>query len=256
MAEQLDVQKNGNVALITFHNPPHNHANVSVLRALGDALERLDADPEVRAAVLASEGKVFCAGADLVSADGFGAASDDPLREFYDQAIRIFACQKPLVAAVQGAAIGAGLGLAVAADFRVASPAARFSANFVKLGFHPGFGLTCTLPRTIGQQRASRMFLTAARYKAGDVADWGLIDRMADTGGLTETALSFAREIAENAPLALLATRATLREGLLEQVRETLKREHREQLKLRDTEDFAEGVRAVAERRPGHFQGR
>lgn len=256
MVEPLDVQKNGNVALVTFHNPPHNHANVSILCALGDALERLDADPDVRAVVLASGGKVFCAGADLVSADGFGAASDDPLREFYDQALRIFACQKPVVAAVQGAAIGAGLGLAVAADFRIASPAARFSANFVKLGFHPGFGLTRTLPRTIGQQRANQMFLTAGRYKAADVAEWGLIDRMAGAEDLVETALSFAREIAENAPLALLATRATLREGLLDQVRETLKREHREQLKLRDTEDFAEGVRAVAERRPGNFQGR
>jgi enoyl-CoA hydratase/carnithine racemase len=256
MTEQLDVQVLGNIGLLSFRHPPHNHATVGLLRLLGDALERLDLEPQVRAIVLASEGKSFCAGADLVSAGGFGAAGNDPLREFYDQALRIFASRKPIIAAVQGAAIGAGLGLAVAADFRVAASEARFSANFAKLGFHPGFGLTHTLPRLIGHQRAAQMFLTAARYKAEDVAAWGLVDRMAETGTLRETALAFADEIAQNAPLSLLSTRATLRGNLLEQVRATLVHEHQEQLKLRHTEDFAEGLRAVAERRRGNFTGR
>jgi enoyl-CoA hydratase/carnithine racemase len=206
--------------------------------------------------VLASEGKAFCAGADLVSPNGFGAAGDDPLREFYDQAIRIFACRRPIVAAVQGAAIGAGLGLAVAADFRVATPEARFSANFTKLGFHPGFGLTFTLPRVIGHQRAAQMFLTAARYKTEEVADWGLVDRIASADSLRDAALAFAAEIAENAPLALLATRATLRGDLVEKVTATLLNEHREQLILQRTEDFAEGIRAMSERRTGNFVGR
>lgn len=256
MNEQLDVQIRGNSALLLFQNPPHNFATVGLLRLLADALEQLDAEPQVRAVVLASSGKVFCAGADLVSPNGFGASGDDPLREFYDQALRIFSCHKPIVAAVQGAAIGAGLGLAVAADFRVATPDARFSANFTKLGFHPGFGLTCTLPRVIGQQRAAQMFLTSERYKAGEVAAWGLVDRIADADKLLETALAFAAEIAENAPLSLLATRATLRGDLVEQVRATLVHEHREQTKLLPTTDFEEGRRAVAERRPGNFIGR
>ncbi len=256
MNEQLDVQILGNSALLLFQNPPYNFATVGLLRLLADALERLDADPQVRAVVLASEGKAFCAGADLVSPNGFGAEGNDPLREFYDQAIRIFSCAKPIVAAIQGAAIGAGLGLAVAADFRVASPEARFSANFTKLGFHPGFGLTCTLPRVIGQQRAAQMFLTANRYKTDEVALWGLVDRIASADTLREAALAFAGEIAENAPLSLLATRATLRRGLVEQVKATLIHEHAEQTKLKPTEDFAEGLRSVAERRPGKFVGR
>lgn len=256
MSERLDVQIRGNTALLLFQNPPHNHATVGLLRLLADAIERLDDEPQVRAIVLASEGKVFCAGADLVSPNGFGAAGDDPLREFYDQAIRLFAGRKPIVAAVQGAAIGAGFGLAVAADFRVATPDARFSANFTRLGFHPGFGLTCTLPRLIGSQRAAQMLLTSGRYKTAEVAPWGLVDRVADTGSALDAALAFADEIAENAPLSLLATRATLRGDLLEQVRATLLHEHREQMKLRDTADFAEGLRAVAERRPGNFIGR
>jgi len=254
--ENLDVQILGHVGLLQFHNPPLNYATVGLLRLLADALERLDAEPQVRAVVLASEGKAFCAGADLISPNGFGAAGDDPLREFYDQALRIFASRKPIVAAIQGAAIGAGLGLALAADFRVATPEARFSANFVKLGFHPGFGLSCTLPRAIGHQRAAQMMLGAGRYKAEELAPWGLVDRMAGADSLRETALAFAGEIAGNAPLSLLATRATLRGDLVEQVRTTLLHEHREQLKLKATEDFAEGVRAMAERRSGVFVGR
>jgi len=256
MNEHLDVQVQGHVARLLFRNPPHNYATVGLLRLLADALEAQDRDAEVRAIVLASEGKSFCAGADLVSPNGFGAQGDDPLREFYDQAIRIYSCRKPIVAAVQGAAIGAGLGLAVAADFRVAAPEARFAANFTKLGFHPGFGLTHTLPRLIGAQRASQMFLTAARYSAAEVAPWSLVDRMAATGQALDGALAFAGEIAENAPLALLATRATLRGKLAEDVRATLLHEHQQQLVLQRTEDFAEGIRAVAERRPGNFKAR
>jgi enoyl-CoA hydratase/carnithine racemase len=256
MSERLDLQMHGHTALLLFQNPPHNHATVTLLRLIADALERLDGDPQVRAVVLAAEGRVFCAGADLASPNGFGASGTDPLREFYDQAIRLFGSRKPVIAAVQGAAIGAGLGLAVMADFRIAAPEARFSANFAKLGFHPGFGLTCTLPRVIGRQRAAEMFLTAGRYRTDQVAPWGLVDRIASGDTLREAALAFAGEIAENAPLALLATRATLRGDLVEQVRATLRHEYGEQIKLRDTDDFAEGVRAVAERRPGNFTGR
>jgi len=256
MNEQLDIEIHNHVALLIFQNPPNNFATVGLLRLIADALEKLDADPQIRAVVLASEGKSFCAGADLVSPNGFGAQGNDPLREFYDQALRIFAARKPIIAAVQGAAIGAGLGLAVAADFRIASTEARFSANFVKLGFHPGFGLTCTLPRLIGQQRATEMFLTAERYKAEDVIAWGLVDRLAGVDSLRARALAFANDIAVNAPLSLLATRATLRGDLVERVRATLVHEHREQVQLLNTEDFAEGIRSVGERRPGNFVGR
>lgn len=256
MKENIEVEIRGHVALLTFSNAPINFATVSLLRLIADALERLDQEPEVRAIVLASAGKVFCAGADLVSPNGFGASSADPLREFYDQAVRIYACRKPIIAAVQGAAIGAGLGLALAADFRVAAPEAKFSANFTKLGFHPGFGLTYTLPRLIGTQHASRMFLTAERYGAEECAAWGLVDKIVSADQLQESARAFANEIAVNAPLALLSTRATLRGSLVEDVKAQLIHEHQQQLLLQPTEDFAEGVKASAERRPGNFKGR
>lgn len=245
----------GHVRHIVFAHPPHNHATIGVLGAIADALDAADADPAIRCMVLASEGRIFCAGADLASADGFGGVGADPLREFYAQAIRLFAVRKPVVAAIQGAAVGAGLGLAVAADFRVAAPEARFAGNFTRLGFHPGFGLTVTLPRLIGAQRALEMFMTSARYKADVMAQWGLVDRLVDSGGAMAGAQQLASEIAENAPLATIATRATLRAGLADAVRAQLDHEYAEQAVLRATADYAEGVASVFERRSARFIG-
>jgi enoyl-CoA hydratase/carnithine racemase len=255
MTDLVTVLRHNHVAQITFSNPPHNFATVALLRALADALEGLDADPACRAVVLGSTGKIFCAGGELANpvGGGLGGSGPDPFREFYDQALRLYATTKPIVAAIQGAAVGAGLGLAVAADFRVAAPDARFAANFTKLGFHPGFGLTATLPRLIGVHRAGLMFLTAGRYKPEDVLDWGLVDRIA--ADPVAGALALATEIAENAPLALVSTRNTLRAGLVEQVTAALAHEHAEQAILRQTNDYAEGVRAVGERRVGRFTG-
>lgn len=258
MSADVRVRRDGHVAEIVFANPPNNHVNVDLLRGIADALEALDGEIAIRAIVLASDGKPFCAGADLAARDGggVGGAGPDPVRAFYDQALRLFATRKPVVAAIQGAAVGAGLGLAVAADFRVASPEARFTANFTKLGFHPGFGLTVTLPRLIGAQRASLMILTARRLKPEEVLGWGLVDAIVPADALRAEAHRLAAEIAENAPLALVATRKTLRLGLHAEVTAALLREHAEQSVLRQTEDYAEGVRSVNERRPGRFVGR
>ena len=224
---------------------------------IADALETFDRDRSCRAIVVASSGRIFCAGAELANPEGggIGGAGPDPMRQFYDQALRLFAARKPIVAAVQGAAVGAGLGIAVAADFRVAALEARFAANFTALGFHPGFGLSVTLPRLIGAQNAALMLMTSRRIKAEQALSWGLVDEIAPPGGLMAAAHRLAADIALNAPLALLATRATLRAGLAEAVATALVHEHAEQALLRGTADHAEGVRAVAERRPGHFQG-
>jgi enoyl-CoA hydratase/carnithine racemase len=180
----------------------------------------------------------------------------DAIGGLYEQAIRLFSRKTSIVAAVQGAAIGAGLGLAVCADFRVASPAARFSANFVRLGFHPGFGLTHTLPRLLGVQKAQWMMLSAERVKAEDALQWGLVDRIAPAEELLAAAHRMAAEIAENAPLALDATRATLVGTLTADVTARLQHEHAMQTRLKTTADYEEGVASVFERRPAHFTGR
>jgi len=254
--DHITVELDGHVALVEFSNPPTNFVNIPMMTGMADALEALDADPACRAVVLASVGKAFCAGADFASPAGVGGDGMTSISQLYHQAARLFSTQKPIVAAVQGAAVGAGLGLALVADHRVASPEARLTANFVKLGFHPGFGLTHTLPRLIGAQRASLMFLTGRRVKPEDALAWGLVDEVAPAESLRQAAFALANEIAENAPLAIVATRKTLRDGLADAVRKQAAHELEQQTILRATEDFAEGVRAVSERRPGRFVGR
>ena len=252
--DHITVALDGHVAVVTLDRPPYNHVSVEFMRDLANAFDAIDENVEVRCSVLQAEGKNFCAGADLVrseSSGGLGAVN--PL---YDEAVRLFSAKKPIVAAVQGAAVGAGLGLAVMADFRIASPDARFAANFVKLGFHPGFGLTVTLPRLVGRQRAELMFLTGRRIKPEQALQWGLVDEVVAADHMMDGARALAREIAENAPLAVLATRKTLRGDMADLVRAQTHAEFGQQAILRVTDDYAEGVKAVAERRPGNFAGR
>ena len=253
---EVSLHRDGHVALIEIDRPPHNHVTVELMHNLANALAIIDAERDLRASVLATAGKSFCAGADLVAPTGIAHAEGGTgISGLYIEAVRLFSVKKPIVAAVQGAAVGAGLGLALVADFRVAAPEARFTANFVKLGFHPGFAITHTLPRLIGEQRAALMCLTGRRIKADEALAWGLVDEIAPLDQLRDAALKLAREIAENAPLAVQATRATMRRDLAAKVKSQTDHEFAEQAILRKTADFAEGVRAVAERRAGNFTG-
>jgi enoyl-CoA hydratase/carnithine racemase len=185
-----------------------------------------------------------------------GSSEDAGGDHIYRHAVRLFRCPLPIVAAVQGAAVGGGLGLALVADFRVASAQSRFSANFNRLGIHPGFGLSVTLPRVVGPQQAALLFYTGRRIGGGEAHAIGLVDVLAEGEGLREAALSLASEIAQSAPLAVMSTRATLRRGLADAVAAATEHELAEQHKQFATEDFAEGVKAMAERRLPMFRGR
>ena len=245
------------VAQVEIHRPPHNYFDVQLIRDLASAFNDLDADPACRALVLAAEGKSFCAGANFANRNPTGATEPsqggNPL---YAEGVRLFSCKKPVVAAIQGAAIGGGLGLALVADFRVVTREARFAGNFVKIGIHPGFGLTYTLPRLIGSQKASLLLLTGRRIDGEEALDMGLADVLVEPDNLRSAAVGLAREIAENAPLAVLSTRTTMRRGLAEAVKAQTDHEFVEQARLMRTEDHKEGVKAVAERRVGNFVGR
>jgi enoyl-CoA hydratase/carnithine racemase len=249
----VSISVKDHVAWAEIHRPPHNFFDDQLILDLADAFEALDRDPACRASVLCSEGKAFCAGVDFTrQSESEEFLSGGPKR-LYEQAVRLFACAKPIVAAIQGAAIGGGLGLALAADFRVVSPEARFAANFVKLGIHPGFGLTYTLPRLIGVQKSSMMFLTGRRITGEEAVSIGLADVLTPAEELREESRKLAAEIAEGAPLAVRSTRATLRNGLADAVRAQMAHELAEQTWLAKTEDHKEGVRAVGDRRPGKF---
>jgi 2-(1,2-epoxy-1,2-dihydrophenyl)acetyl-CoA isomerase len=246
------------VATVEIHRPPNNHFDLALIRSLADALESLDENPACRAVVLCSEGKHFCAGADFSGrrtvADNTGGGRG--AGHIYEEAIRMFSVKNPIVAAVQGGAIGGGLGLAMVADFRVASPEARFVANFSRLGFHHGFGLTVTLPAAIGQQRALDMLYTGRRVTGDEALKLGLCDRLVPSDALRPTARTLAAEIAASAPLAVRSIRQTMRGNLAERVRVATSHERAEQERLAKTEDFKEGVAAMAEKRVPKFTGK
>jgi 2-(1,2-epoxy-1,2-dihydrophenyl)acetyl-CoA isomerase len=240
------------VATLEFSRPPSNFFSVSLIREIADACEELSRSRRCRAIVLCSAGRVFCAGADLADAHAVGTPGGAHL---YDHAVRLFEQPVPMVAAVQGAAIGGGLGLAMAADFRVAAPEARFAANFALLGFHHGFALTVTLPAAVGQQAALELLYTGRRVSGEEAHRLGLADRLAAPGQAGAEAHALAAQIAASAPLAIRSIRATMRAQLADEARAAMARERAEQGTLMQTADWKEGVAAVTQRRPAHFTG-
>jgi 2-(1,2-epoxy-1,2-dihydrophenyl)acetyl-CoA isomerase len=249
--EAVTIELADHVAQVEIHRPPHNWFDIEVMTALADAVTGLDDQPACRAIVLCSEGKNFCAGADISGTDVI-----ENTASLYEQAVRLVSNRKPIVAAVQGAAVGGGLGLALVADFRVSTPQSRFSCNFARLGFHQGFGISVTLPGVVGQQRALELMYTGSDVRGEDALRIGLADRIAPAEELRPAALTFAGEIAASGPLAVMAIRETMRGDLAERVRAATMREHEQQQRLRATDDFREGVAASGERRPPRFEGR
>ncbi len=249
----------GFVSLVEIQRGPNNFFDVDLICDLADIFAELDEDDDTRAIVLAAEGKHFCAGANFGSprdAEERAARTAEDGNPLYREAVRLFRNRKYVVAAVQGAAVGGGFGLSMFADFRVGCPESRFTANFVKLGFTPGFGLTHVLPRVIGHQAAHEIFATGRRLTGEEAHAVGIVDRLVEKDQVREAAIQFAGEIAQNAPLALLSVRASMRGDLADAVQKATDHEGFEQFHLQRTEDYREGVKAVAERRPGNFRGR
>lgn len=262
--QDIGVDLSDHVAVVEIRRPPYNFFDHALIAEIADAFEALDDEGDCRALVLAANGKAFCAGADFSAggdfSDGDGNAENrtQPLSagHLYQEAVRLMRTNKPIVGAIHGAAVGGGLGLAMVPDLRVTCPEARFCANFTRLGFHPGFGLSVTLPEVIGKSNAALMFYTSRRIKGDEAVEMGLADVLVDRDKVRETAIELAAEIATCSPLGVLATRATMRAGLADRVAAATDHELAEQNRLRETEDFAEGVKAMGERRIPKFAGR
>lgn len=248
----VDIDKLTHVATLEIRRGPNNYFDIGTLGRVADCLTEL-AEGVTRAVVLCSEGKHFCAGADFSGSAEQLIGDGGP--HLYDVAIRLFEQPLPIVAAVQGAAIGGGLGLALAADFRVASPESRFSANFAQLGFHQGFGLTVTLPLVVGHQAAIDLMYTGRRIGGEEAMRIGLCDDLVPALDLRQRATLRAIDIAKSAPLAVRSIRSTMRGVLVAQIREAMAHERREQERLQSTKDFIEGIIATTERRPPSFLG-
>jgi len=254
MKEFNDIAINitGNLAHIEIQRPPNNFFDYLLIEQIADAYEELDEVSECRVIILSSQGKNFCAGAN------FGQDEDMldksvPYAKLYAQAVRLFKTRKPVIAVIQGAAIGGGLGLALSADFRIACAEARFSANFAKLGFHPGFGSSVTLPRVIGTQKAMDMLYTARRVGGQEAFEIGLADKLTTKENLIKVAEEFGSEIASSAPMAVESIRSTIKGNLAEQVEEIVDWELSEQVRLQKTEDFKAGIAASLTRKVPEF---
>jgi enoyl-CoA hydratase/carnithine racemase len=250
----VTVDRENDLAIVTLRRPPANYFDFALIRDLADELRSLG-EKGCRVAVLASEGKHFCAGADFGSGDAPSERVESS-RRLYREAVRLFRVPMPVVAAVQGAAVGGGLGLACSADFRVTVPTARFHANFAALGFHQGFGLSVTLPRLVGAQKAAELLFTAQKLDGTEAVRLGLADRLADGTDPLPAALDLAREIAASAPLAVRSMKETLRGGLAAEVAAATEHELDEQTRLWATEDCAIGIAANLARTTAKFVGR
>jgi enoyl-CoA hydratase/carnithine racemase len=249
VAQNIKVSTASHVSIIEITRPPANYFDRQLINEIVDAAAEVHAHG-TRVIVLCSDGKHFCAGANFAP----GEMGEDRARFselLYREAVRLFDVPVPIIAAVQGSAVGGGLGLACAADFRVAAPSSRFHANFSKLGFHHGFGLSVTLPGIVGQQHAMDLLYTSRRIDGQRAFDIGLVDRLVPEEDIRDEALIWAVEIADAAPLAVQSIRQTLRAPLVSQVRAVLDRELAEQRTLWATEDSKIGIAAnLARERP------
>ena len=251
----IGIEIDRRVAVVEMRRPPHNFFSHASLSNLANTLESLEKDPGVRSIVLCAEGSSFSAGADFGDKDSVPRpASPTLVNPIYAEAVRLFAIGKPIVAAVHGAAVGGGLGLALVADFRVACAEARFAANFARLGITPGFGLTATLPRLIGAQKAAALFYTGKRIGGEEALAIGLVDLLVEREKVRESAIELGREIAISSPAVVSAVRKSIRAGLVELVRSSVARESAEQHYQFGTQDFQEGVAAMTARRIPEFR--
>jgi enoyl-CoA hydratase/carnithine racemase len=253
--EPIQVVIRGDVAVIRLNKPPHNLVTAPLMAGLAETLAGL-AD-QVRSAVICGSGKSFCAGADFRSSEApdptDSATFEQRTSAFYQQAARIFESPVPLVAAVHGAAVGAGFGLALACDYVVVGTRAAFKANFVNLGIHPGFALSLTIPRAVGPARAADILLTGRTIGAEEAVRIGLAQQLVEEGNELDGALEVANAIASAAPFAVASTRSTLRRGLAAEARSAMALELAEQTALAGSPDVVEGVTAMLEGRKPVF---
>jgi enoyl-CoA hydratase/carnithine racemase len=266
---RLRVERHDAVALIVFEDPERRNAMTEAMgRALASVLAQLGGDETVRAVVLTGAGAAFSAGGDLAmieqkaragrAAPGEPArtANRDFMRSFYELFLSIRDLPQPSLAAIQGAAIGAGLAVALACDLRIAARDARLGLNFTRLGIHPGMGSSWTLPRLVGSAHAADLLLTGRTLDGCEAERIGLVNRAVARDEVLAQTLAMAAEIAACAPVAVRGTKRALAHSLTASLDEQLDFEADQQALCYETEDLGEGLAAARERRPARFTGR
>lgn len=256
MAE-LEVARADSVLTLTLNRPEQlNALSAELADALAAELERALAYDDVRVVVLRGAGRAFCAGADISAVDG-------PMRldvRALDRANRIVRAvtrlDKPVVAAIQGAAAGVGCSIALACDLAIAAESASFLLAFARIGLMPDGGSTASVAASVGRARAMRMALQAEPLTGREAYDAGLVSHLVDDEALDTVVAEVAARLAAGAPLGLAATKRAVNAATFTGLDDALDRERTGQTILLRTEDAAEGMRAFAERRPPQFKGK
>ncbi len=270
--ETIRYETGGGIATLTLNLPDRrNPLGEKMIGEILAGLERFNADDEARVLILTGEGKAFCSGGDLkmlekwqeVNQPADGASSFDPIaqRERYRHGIqrlpRAFAAlEKPVIAAVNGPAIGAGNDLCLMTDIRIASDRAKFAESFRNVGLAPGDGGAYLLTRLVGTQKACEMIFTGEAIDAQEALRIGLVSRVVPHEELMPTVRALAEKIAAGPLLALKMAKFAIYRGAHQTLDESLEMMALMQSMLHGTEDHAEGVRAFAEKRPPKFKGR
>lgn len=263
MSEQaITLEVRDQVARVTLNRPQAaNSINLELARALLQALDRCEADSKVRAVVLTGAGaKMFSAGGDLKTFAGLGDDVGAVVREItlylHAAVSRLARMRAPVIAAVNGAAAGAGMSLALAADIVLAAESASFTMAYTAAGLSPDGSASYFLPRLIGLRRAQELMLTNRRLSAAEAEAWGLVTRVVPDGELMEAAETLATRLARGPTLAYGAVKRLLADGADAPLETQLEREARTITEIAQTQDAREGVRAFAEKRAPKFSGR
>jgi enoyl-CoA hydratase/carnithine racemase len=260
-SEPVLIQRDGPVTTLVLNRPDvRNAMSVEMTEAFAAAVESLRDDDSVRAVVVTGAGTAFCSGGDLSwIKPGPDASVPDmrrKMRSFYPRFLAVRALDVPVIAAINGPAVGAGLCLAMACDIRIAAENATLSAPFTKLGMHPGMAATYLLTRLVGTARASELLFTSRAVDAREAESIGLINRVVAAGELSEAAASMARDIAANAPIPMGMVKRAIYIAERADMETMLEYEGLAQPITMGTEDLLEGLTAVRERRPPTFEGK
>ncbi|OGO48597.1 MAG: enoyl-CoA hydratase [Chloroflexi bacterium RBG_16_64_32] len=252
------------IATITLNRPDRlNAITMAMLTSLSGALREADQDTDVRVIVLTGAGRGFCAGLDIkdvVSGTGIGADGAGLATARFDLAgsppVVLHTTDKPVICALNGAAAGYGMDIALGCDIRIASREAKLAAVFTKRGILPESGGSWLLPRLIGWAKAAEVAFRGLTLSAQESLELGLVNRVVEPDELMPVTMEMATEIAANAPLAVQATKRMMRLGLEETFEANVHHVFLQLLPLFQTEDFREGMRSFLEKRPARFQGR